>query len=127
METKIKSIHEVDSMTSEEQKNLEFHAEQFLRTMDTQEEALTAVGFLLEKVGEVFRQVVTESKLTAEGISNYSFASCLTSAIIQSLLKNPVFGEGVFKDQAMHHFRNTLQIAYKAEIKLEDPESGESG
>lgn len=80
-------------------------------TIDNQRDAFEAIHFLHNRISKIIQELAERGALTEREALDYSFASCAAAAFVYALEHNPIFDQGVFNDQLIHHYQNVMRTA----------------
>lgn len=80
-------------------------------TIDNQHDAFEAIHYCNSRISRIIQALAERGALTEREALDYSFSSCAAAAFVYALEHNPIFDQGVFKDQLLHHYQNVMRTA----------------
>lgn len=86
-------------------------SDKLFRKVDSKDDAYAAIRMFMNRISKVIEGLAERGALTNTEANDYSFSSCGMAALLYALEHNPIFDEGVFKDQLMHQYDSVMRMA----------------
>lgn len=110
------SEKKISDQTSDQIQFMRDQMSESFGAIDNQHDAFEAIHYLNNRISKIIQALAERGALTEREALDYSFASCAAAAFVYALEHNPIFDQGVFKDQLIHHYQNVMRTASDTDL-----------